>query len=167
MFGNGDVVIKDKLLINGGISSNTTHFKDRYNTKSSDLIGLRSNASLFDLPLNLTEHCNILINDTTLLITGGWAKHENSPKPNYTAFTETYFYHFNDSEESWWEKGPPLQIGRLGHGCVKAFVGNRTVLLVTGGVTSGHHSGVVHTDTIEYLDLHSNHLQWKSRKITI
>lgn len=108
--------------------------------------------SLADLPLNLTGHCNILINDTTLLTTGGYKG------TNHVYSNETYFYNI---EKKLWTKGPSLNQARTYHGCMKTFVGNKTILLVTGGLID--HGNAV-SSSIEYLDLHTNNLTWKSGK---
>ena len=156
--GSGHVVIRDKLLMNGGVTSKTGLFKDWEFTYASNLIGLNSNERLADLPFNLTGHCNILINDTTLLITGGYGGFD------HVYSNETHFYNIENQS---WTKGPYLNQARTYHGCMKTFVGNKTILLVTGGIIKHNQEDLVYTNSIEYLDLHSNNLTWKSGKITL
>ena len=137
--GTGNVVIQNKLLINGGIWG--------FNSlKSSQLISLDMTMNLQDLPYVDFNHCIIQINATVFIVTGGGGD-ENC---------FTYFYNI-DSQT--WRAGPDLIESRTLHGCSKFILDNKTILLVTGGL--GKEGGRENKlKSVEYLDLSKPNAQW-------
>ena len=65
VFHLGSVVLKGKLLISGGYGTKARVFI------SSELVSEHDSAYTKRLPRKLAQHCNIKINETTILITGG------------------------------------------------------------------------------------------------
>ena len=95
-------------------------------------------------------HCNIPINGTHFIITGGGDGY-------YT--TKTLIFDINTNTFS---EGPRLNQARDCHGCFNAKLGNRQVMFVTGGRYSGDN-----LDTTEFMDLSQPELGWSYGNISL
>ena len=113
--------------------------------------------NLLDIPFTLLAHCNILINDTMLVITGG--AHEN-PDPDLRLYHPTNQSYFYNKVKNIWIPGPPLKIKRMNHGCGLIRCGEKQFLMVTGGVTPNKNNQDIHelVDSVEFL--HLDTLEW-------
>ena len=143
--GTGTIVMDNELFTNGGILD-----EDKSYSKSNEKIGLTSKSKLPDLPKSRFDHCNIPINDTHYIITGGkeglgsfWENGDDS--------TKTLIF---DKNTNTFSEGPSLNQARQAHGCFSAKIGFRQVLFVTGGKY-----GYI-LDTTEFLDLSQPELKW-------
>ena len=88
------------------------------------------------LPVNISYHCAVLVNSTTILIIGG-DQNGIGESPN------TYL--FNTENEKWIE-GPSLRIARENHGCAKIKEDDKSsafnVIVVAGWTSSVDHRSV-------------------------
>ena len=145
--GDGNIVINDQsFLVSGGI----VHHQDGGIIKLQELVPLDGNIISSNLASpSYYGHCNIQINKTTILVTGGiptW--------PNYSA--KTWFQNFETLKQ---EDGPKMRKTRQGHACGKLKINGDTVLVVAGGFTKvgGEVEKLVATD---FLNLDSGNLVW-------
>ena len=152
-FGAGNIVFNDGLLISGGNGYESTSY----------LYGLSTSISFKTMPMNVRNHCNIQINSTHYLLTGGF-------EPNDVELKSWTWIH--DIIEDKWTLGPELSIPRTSHGCGSIEIGGSPYALVAGGLTNADPSyccypdggsnydkyivdGQEYLDTFEYLDLNN------------
>ena len=95
------------------------------------------------------QHCNIKINETTFMVTGGF-NYQITQLPTST----TLFINVETGEQV---VGPPLNISRFNHGCEKVLINGKPVLIVVGGNTGK----LQLTKSVEYLELSSLKNGWK------
>ena len=143
--GTGTIVMNNELFTNGGILD-----EDKSYSKSNERIGLTFKSKLPDLPKSRFDHCNIPINDTHYIITGG-KEGLGSFWENGDDTTKTLIF---DKNTNTFSEGPSLNQARQAHGCFSAKIGFRQVLFVTGGKY-----GYI-LDTTEFLDLSQPELKW-------
>ena len=116
-FHSGSVVLKGKLLISGGDGSNRRRFI------SSELVSEHDSTYTNRLPRRLAMHCNIKINETTILITGGRLVRGGGYKST-----------FQNVETGRFIEGPRFKNLRShGHGCGKFTFKGKTYALVAFG----------------------------------
>ena len=132
--GKGSIIFNGKLMVSGG-----------YRNSRLDTIEMVSLSSTtipnFKLPVPLYGHCNIQLNETNYMITGGYS-------PGYRNRKETFI---QDLETGTITNGPNMNDGRYYHACTKFKLNGVNYALVLGGdVTS-----------IEYLNLDQKDAQWK------
>ena len=145
--GSGNVVLKSRLLINGG--NRDLHF-----LKSSHLIGLDSTLlNLPDMPKAIMNHCIVQINETHLIVTGGNLAPSCDIETN-----KTFLY---NTRTGVWSNGPDLIQARTYHGCSKIIFNGKPIVLVTGGASNGHADNI---KTVEFLDLSAPNAQWVKGK---
>ena len=134
--GRGNVVIDNKLLISGG--NNAVGRKS-----SNELIGTTEKIDLPDFPQKLWLHCNVLLNKTHLMATGGTKYRDCDSKKTFILNLET----------KEWTDGPEMLEKRCLHGCPKVKVGDdqEYVLLY----------GSVKVDSTEYLNVLDIGSGWK------
>ncbi len=93
-----------------------------------------STRSAPNLPINVSLHCIVRLNESTAFLIGGW-----------NGKGETYFLDLTtdlDEEMFAFTRGPQLAIGRYFHVCgvlSNPGDGNETVVVMTGGSNNGHH----------------------------
>ena len=144
-FHSGSVVLKGKLLISGGVTG-PIRKKCRkgcpeLHTTSSELVSEHSSAFTSNLPLKLAMHCNIKINETTILITGGRLVRGGGYKST-----------FQNVETGRFIEGPRFKNLRShGHGCGKFTFKGKTYALVAFG----------RLNSVEILDLENIDKGWK------
>jgi hypothetical protein len=118
-------------------------------TKSTEFVQLTGTTLGPDLPLELTYHCLVSLNDTTLLLIGG--RLSGGTKSN-----ATWFYH---TDHNIWTDGPSLILGRSSLSCAlfkSPQHGHTDTVIITGG-----YNGESLAST-EFLNLDSN--SWESGK---
>ena len=207
--GSGNVVLDGgKLLVHGG--SNTFlnpwpmlfygHFylkralpeklypEEGY--ASTELVSSNSDASFSSAFSNQTmvyQHCNIQINSTTFMVTGGiqtshcfglyarsGMKYFEAPgcmaerfinrynMTNVSPLRKTYFVNIKSGLK---EEGPLLKIGRFNHGCERIEVNGASILIVAGGEGSvkkyNYSFQLKYLSSMEYLDLSKWKDGWK------
>ena len=104
------------------------------------MISLIENKELPALPKKVHSHCVVKLEDTKIMLIGGYDKN------GYSA--ETYIYDF---ETEVWTLGHPLINARNGHACARIEVGDKPYILVVAGYFPPSKS-----DTVEILDLVAN-----------
>ena len=130
---SGSVVLKGKLLISGGDGSNRRRFI------SSELVSEHDSTYTNRLPRRLAMHCNIKINETTILITGGQNR----------GFSKRST--FQNVETGRFIEGPRFKNLRShGHGCGKFTFKGKTYALVAFG----------RLNSVEILDLQKIDKGW-------
>ena len=110
------------------------------------LIGSQSDPveiTQFPDDLELLDHCNVMLNSTSFMLTGGEA-YLNEYR------SETLIYDFISQE---WTKGPKMIHKRVGHGCIKLD----NIIWVTGGLNN---EGSFLNST-EFLELDKLNEGWK------
>ena len=133
--GKGSIIVNGRLLISGGWLRN-----DRMDT--IELVSLdASSEAEFNLPLPLGAHCNIQIDDTTVLITGGSSS-------GWSWRKETYYQNLLTGTIT---NGPNLNEARGYHACTKFQLNGDTYAIVLGGVGK---------TSIEFLNLDKNDAKW-------
>jgi hypothetical protein len=118
-------------------------------TKSTEFVQLTGSTPGPDLPLEVSSHCLVSLNDTTLFLIGGYL-------PDLTYSKATVFY---NTDRKTWTDGPSLTIGRRSHSCAlfkSPQHGHTDTVIVTGGYNGGYLA------ITEYLNLESN--SWQSGK---
>jgi hypothetical protein len=131
------------LWLTGGYSDGTGY------TKSTEFVQLTGTTPGPDLPLGVSQHCLVSLNDTTVLLIGGYLSYS-------TRSSATFYY---NTDQKTWTDGPPLKTGRAGHSCAlfkSPKHGHTDTVIVTGG------SGEFLAST-EVLNLDSSN-SWKSGK---
>ena len=200
--GSGNVVLDgEKLLVHGGsnIFLNPLpmvfyrrHFRLYYprivtekwypeeGYASTELVSANSDSSISSAFSNQTtvyQHCNIQVNSTTFMVTGGiqtshcFGRYSNdgmnnleSPGcmahdimrmhnlRNVTPLRKTYFVNIKSGLK---QEGPLLKIGRFNHGCERIEVNGASILIVAGGESRGESwfAGLKYLSSMEYLNL--------------
>ena len=152
-FGTGiNLVIKDKFLIHGGL---TEDIQDKFFSfaDASEWIGNDSHVSPKDtFPLPVGGHCNIRINETYFMVTGGLVPHGRNAS---VVTNKTYFCQMDMKKCS---RGPDLNCPRRAHGCFQKNISGKQYLYVTGGYKSNSFT----SEDVEYLDMSDrSNRQWK------
>jgi len=138
-FGMGvGIVFDQKLLVNGGLDGPSV-------SDSTVLVDTLSSKSITDLPMGLQGHCNIMLNSSHYMVTGG-IDYTNS------RMSGTRIFDLNKKE---WSVGPNMQRQRYSHGCVRMIVGGKPIIWVTGGFDDSQRYS-------EYLDVDQLNQGWKS-----
>jgi hypothetical protein len=122
---------------------------DTGRTKSTEFVQLTGSTPGPDLPLEVSYHCLVSLNDTTLLLIGGRLQGGTYSKA-------TYYY---NTDHNTWTDGPSLTIGRDDHSCAlfkSPQHGHTDTVIVTGGFDGGELAST------EFLNLESN--SWQSGK---
>ena len=152
-FGSGNIVFNDSLLISGGNGDGGTSY----------LYGLSTSISFKTMPMNVRHHCNIQINSTHYLLTGGYENDDEELE------SRTWIH---DIIEDKWTLGPELSIPRTSHGCGSIEIGGSPYAFIAGGLTNADApyccypdggtnkdkyiwDGLEYLDTFEYLDLNN------------
>ena len=147
---------------------------------STELVATNSDASFTSAFSNQTmvyQHCNIQINSTTFMVTGGiqsshcfgrysrdGMKTFESPGCNAYVFMrehnlaiinllrKTYFVNIKSGLK---QEGPLLKIGRFNHGCERIEVNGASLLIIAGGEgrSERRFEGLTYLTSMEYLDL--------------
>ena len=155
---------------------------------STELVATNSDASFTSAFSNQTmvyQHCNIQINSTTFMVTGGiqsshcfgrysrdGMKTFESPGCNAYVFMrehnlaninllrKTYFVNIKSGLK---QKGPLLKIGRFNHGCERIEVNGASLLIIAGGEgrSERRFEGLTYLSSMEYLDLSKLKNGWK------
>ena len=139
--GAGSIVINDQLLVSGGIGSN--------GLTTQEFVPLDGQimSSAIESP-SKNGHCIIKVNQTSILVTGGFTKGNQDHVP------DTWVQNFGTLKV---EKGPSMAKGRMYHACGKVQIGGETILMVVGGRESYPGS---YTKTTEYINLDGDAI-WK------
>jgi hypothetical protein len=127
-----------------------TYLVDGHNnarTKSTEFVLLTGTTPGPDLPLEVSGHCLVSLNDIMAFLIGG--------KLSTKTWSEATFFY--NSDHKTWSEGPLLITARVGHSCAlfkSPQHGHTDTVIVTGGF-----NGVV-LDSTEFLNLDSN--SWTS-----
>ena len=138
-FGTGSVVVEDKLLVSGGrdfLVLPNPEFDRFYWINEEE----KSDEAF--LPSSFRSHCNILINSTLLLQTGGVQNCPDLCYPYDEVKEDTYFYDISSGQ---WREGKRMKLPRQRHGCSQVTVGGKQIAIVAGGMA-------VHVWQWEYQD---------------
>ena len=141
-FGTGNLVIKEeeeKFLIHGGLTEFIQDKSSRF-ADSSEWFGNNTH-SLYNDTLPVGGHCNIQINDTHFMVTGGLIPNGKTSKVT----NKTYFCHTTNLTKC--SPGPSLNIERRAHSCFQ----KAQYLYVVGGYITPNRT-TPDTD-VEYLHL--------------
>ena len=174
--GSGNVVLDGgKLLVHGGSNEflnpygndyyrylmskydHNVHPEKWYPEKgyaSTELISANSDASITSAFSNQTkvyQHCNIQINSTTFMVTGGIQSSHCFGRYSYDGYKtfesqgcmvdkekldkivplkKTYFVNIESGLK---QEGPLLKTGRFNHGCERIEVNGESILIIAGG----------------------------------
>ena len=123
--------------------------------KSSETISLQRSECGMELEQPNFSHCSMLINSTTVFISGGF-------DGGGVSKSETYFVDIYNWKSS---KGPDMEEARRAHGCAVFKHNNHNYAIVAGGIVSPDQPTM--TSSTEFLDLDSQILEWikgKSQK---
>ena len=156
-FGTGNVVMKDKLLIHGGLTKDIQDTTFSF-AESSEWIGSNTKSSPLDtFPAAVGSHCNIRINKTHFMMTGGMVPLGNAKVTNRTKVTGNTYYCQMDLKCS---PGPRLKHPRKSHGCYQKSISGKQYLFVIGGYIRNHIPNSTHD--VEYLDMSdASKRQWE------
>ena len=140
----GNIVINSKLWISGG-SDVTTYLES---TDSTELVSEDQTLDSIDMPLTVSSHCSVFVERTRIMTIGGYDNIKT--KRNET--------HVMDTTTNIWTPGPELNNARHFHGCAKVTIGDKDVVVVTGGLGA--------LNSVEYLELTDMDQGWKSGNFT-
>ena len=144
--GLGNIVINDQyVLVSGGIINHENYAGI---SKLQELVPL--NGNIISSPLSSISyysHCNIQLNESSILMTGG-----------HDAYEKTMFQNFDTNKEV---RGPDLKIPRRLHACGKIKINGETILVVVGGLAKKDKKGQKST---EFLKLNSDNPKWELGK---
>ena len=129
-FSTGNLVINGSLLISGGIDCDSQSLA----LDSTMLISKDSIMNSFKLPMGLTGHCSVYMDNENIIIIGG----------NRSA--KTFILNILTGS---WKNGPELNEPRQFHACGTVLLGTKNVIFVTGGTTT------------EFLNLSDEKLTWQ------
>ena len=113
LMGRGSIIFKNQLLLHGGGGGHRA-------PKTSELASPDTVNKSFNLPIALYRHCNIKINESTILITGG---HPRGSKKSF----------FQNLKTGDWIEGPEMLVSRRSHGCAKFKFEGRPIAITAGG----------------------------------
>ena len=122
------------MVLIGGIDSGISGRTDKV-----EMVSLTENKELPPIPKKVAYHCVVKLEDTKIMVIGGYAQ-------GSTAKTQIY-----DFETEVWTPGHPLINARNGHACARIEVGDKPYILVVAGYFPPSKS-----DTVEILDLVAN-----------
>ena len=147
--GAASVVMNEKTLwIMGGESNNST---DRLS--STELITLFPPTSVNGppLPKELNDACAVKYNESHIYLIGG---HDNSDWTNQVWIYDTIL----DAGSSSWTEGPRMNNARGDHGCTILHYGDRSLIVVSGGVNLSVNPNTTLDllKSVEILDLDKN-----------
>ena len=131
-----------KLLISGGVKTGKPK-----QLKSSELVSSEVIINGPDLAEQVSGHCNIKVNETVILITGGYNGYKISNRRN--SYQKTTFLNVKTGQVV---PGPKLKERRYIHRCATFQFKGKTFALVA----YGHHSS-----SVEILDLDDTQNGWK------
>jgi hypothetical protein len=136
------VVNSTSLWLSGGYLNNIGK------TRTTEFVELNGTRPGPDLPLVLSFHCLVSLNETIILLIGG--------KSNEATISATFYY--NIDFETWTE-GPPLITARFSHSCAlfKSPLHNHNdTVIVTGGYIIDINDENIEQSSTEFLNLDSN-----------
>ena len=154
--GRGNVVINGSLLIHGGITGGDhIWYVTDYGTRdpmdqldSVELVSPRHHQSLPKIPMTISNHCNMKVNSTTILVTGG-SPNDSGNVSNQTQYSYPYDSvkssnqtHFHDLVSGSWTQGPTMTMERARHACASFELKGRRIYVV----------GSKWNKTLEFLD---------------
>ena len=142
--GRGNVVIDNKLLVSGGNNETGRQV-------GNELISTTGKIDLPDFPMKLWLHCNVLLNKTHLMTTGGTGGSSCDNKKTMILNLET----------KKWTDGPDMVDKRCQHGCAKVKVGDdgQEYVLAYGSENSvNSNNNLFSTEYLNVLDIGSG---WK------
>ena len=153
-FGTGiNLVIKDKLLIHGGLTEDIQDTTFSF-ANSSELIGFNTHTSE-KVTFPVAGHCNIMINETHFMVTGGLVPYGKSSE-----VTNKTYYCQTDLNKC--IPGPYLNYPRRAHGCFQMTILGKPYLFVIGGYIDNKQQT---SNDVEYLDMSESDMskrQWKA-----
>ena len=125
---------KIKFLVTGG--SNDYEGASPYNTGE---ILTHDGWQLFssNLPFNVSSHCMLLLNSTSIIMIGGYTGYHS-----YEYLSETHIF---NTQTNKWTQGPSLKIPRSTHTCAKIKQeddSNKFAIIVVGGFSFHHRVSV-------------------------
>ena len=141
LFGTGNLVIKDKLLIHGGLTEDIQDTTFSF-ANSSELIGFNTHTSK-KVTFPVAGHCNIMINETHFMVTGGLVPYGKSSE-----VTNKTYYCQTDLNKC--IPGPYLNYPRRAHGCFQMTILGKPYLFVIGGYIDNKQQT---SNDVEYLDM--------------
>jgi hypothetical protein len=109
------------------------------------------------LPVTIRGHCSVLLNETTVMVIGGYQSKDRANKSSDDISSHT-FYLNTEREEKGWVKGPSLRVARWHHSCSIVKVpdrGNDYGILVAGG----YGEGLQRLSSVEVLD--NGSFEWR------
>jgi hypothetical protein len=116
------------VVLNGNTSWMTGGVLDEnVKTKSTEFVELNATRPGPDLPVEVSFHCLVPLNDTTVLLIGGYQ--QGGPRSK-----DTFFYNIDHQT---WTEGPKLLSGRSDHSCAlfkSPQHGHTDTVIVTGGL---------------------------------
>ena len=133
------VLPNGELWIQGGSKGNRL--------KSIEVLSLQGSEYGMELEIAVSDHCSMLINSTTIFITGG--------NIGGSITSETYFVDIHNLISS---KGPNMKEVRRSHGCAVFRHNNHKYAVVAGNLFGPLSS------SMEILDLDSQILEWTKGK---
>ena len=131
----GNIIINNRLWISGGLDESGRELS------TTELVNEDQSLKSEDLPVDVYGHCSVLLNRTRIMTIGGWSGW-NRRETNILDLTTNN-----------WTPGPKLNKGRTSHGCAKMTIGDKDLVVVTGGDVT--------EKSVEYLDLTDMDQGWK------
>ena len=132
---NSTFFIDGSLVLVGGVVSG-----NHGSIAQVEMVSLTENKELPPLPKKSHNHCVVKLDDTKILVIGGYTE-------------KTYIFDFETEE---WTPGHPLIYNLNKHACARIEVGNKPYIVVAGGYVNFGGGNKSMTDTVEILDLVEN-----------
>ena len=153
-FGRGNVVVDDQIFVSGGWQD-LNDWPNEPALEETYFMGENTQSNYHGyMPFKAYDHCNVLLNDTHILQTGGAIKFGERE-----ASKTTYFFDFSLKN---WTQGPDMIGGRREHGCSQVLLGGKQIVFVAGGrSTSDGAYWSYQLKTVEYLDMKNIEMGWR------
>ena len=101
--------------------------------KRTEYISLNNTRNGIDMPITISNHCIVKINETTILSIGG---------DGFASLTFAKTMYFNHETQDW-TLGPEMKVARTQHSCGKVVIEGASVIVVAGGISTENSDSVL------------------------
>jgi len=144
--------------------------------KHTDIWNYAVRESMYELPIPLSGHCVVVLNDKMVVFLGGgttkFKEEDGSVIPMTGPIPSDHVHSYNLDSEAWSTTVPGMtitndnyrrmKVARMNHGCVRYNQGG-TKIMVAGGVRKTASGQFEVTDSVEVMDWNSK--TWRTERV--